>query len=106
MKKWIAVCFCLLSILLLAACGADRDESYPEKYPDYVEGELMGETLAKIVAKNLGVPESPGITWEIGQRYYWESGQVHFREVSFFENGEQVAGAFVDPRNGELLRNI
>ena len=72
MKKWIAVCFCLLSILLLAACGADRDESYPEKYPDYVEGELMGETLAEIVAKNLGVPESPGITWEIGQRYYWE----------------------------------
>ena len=107
MKKWIAVCLCLLFVLSLVACGAEqRDDSDPEKYPDYVEGELLGDDLAKIVAKNLGVPGSSDITWEIGRRYYWESGQVYFREVSFFENGEKVAGAFVDPRNGELLRNI
>ena len=97
---------CLVLAVSLTACGAGQDvDSYPEN-SDYVEGELTGESLAKIVAKNLGVPDKPGISWEIGSRYFWDSGQVYFREVSFFENGEEVAGAFVDPRNGELLRNI
>ena len=67
---------------------------------------LTDEALAKIVAGNLGVPESANVTYEVSETFYWEAAEREFKNVTFTENGEMVACADVDPCTGELLKGI
>lgn len=68
--------------------------------------ELSDTALARAAAAWLGVPDRKTITYEIGEKFYWDSAQRYCREIRFYENGQQVAGATVDPTTGEPLRNI
>ena len=68
--------------------------------------ELSEENFIKIVKKNLNVPDKEGITYSMGEIVYWDAGQCYYRDVEFYEEGENVAGAFVDPQTGELVRSI
>jgi len=68
--------------------------------------DLSDEELAKKVAEKLGVPDKDGITYEIGDKFLWTAAQRYVRNVTFYENGNIVAGASVDPSNGELLMGI
>lgn len=67
---------------------------------------LSDAKLAATAAKNLGVPNDPTITYEIGEMFYWEVGETYLKNIYFYKNDETVACAGVDPRNGELIRNI
>lgn len=82
----------------------------PTAKPKPVEPKLEDldtEALIKAAAKNLDVPEKEGITIKLGSNiYYWDAGERYMIEIDVIENGEEVAGAFVDPYTGELLRNI
>ena len=75
-------------------------------YTPLKQQELSDETLAKIVAKNLGVPDSANVEFEVSETFYWEAAERDFKNVTFTENGETVAFASVDPYTGELLRGI
>ncbi len=68
--------------------------------------ELSEKQLVKIAQKNLGVPDKNGITYELGEKFYNEVWDAHYRPISFYENGEFVAGANVDIETGGLLSNI
>lgn len=68
--------------------------------------ELSEAALIKIVKIRLNVPDKDGITYSIGEKKYWDVGQRYYMDVEFYEKGENVAGAFVDPQTGELIRNI
>lgn len=67
---------------------------------------LSDDELAKAAAKNLGVPDSDSITYEVSESFYWDVGQSYYKNVDFYENGEKVAGASVEIHTGELLKNI
>lgn len=74
---------------------------------EYVNSnDLSDKDLVEIVAKNLGVPENANVTYEISENFFWDAGDRYFKNVSFYENGELVATASVDPVNGELIKNI
>lgn len=68
--------------------------------------EMSEEQLAKVVAKSLNVPDKDTISYKVSEKFYWEAAQTYCRNVGFFENGELVAHACVDVRDGELMRNI
>lgn len=110
--KRIAVIFVIAFFALsLAACGNSQisNSSFNDSSIENItnsEDDLTEHELASIVADKLGVPEKVGITYVIGEKIYWDAGGVYFKQVEFYENSELVAGACVDPRNGELLRNI
>ena len=97
MKKLFAVSLLLGLIFFFCGCSL------------LYEGQnnaLDNETLAKIVAGNLGVPDSANVEYEVSETFYWEAGGRDFKTVTFIENGETVAYASVDPYTGELLKNI
>lgn len=68
--------------------------------------DLSDKKLAEIVAKELGVPENANITYEVSEKFFWEASGDYYKNVTFYENGEMVATASVNPQNGELLKNI
>ena len=67
---------------------------------------LSDEKLIAMAAKELGVPGKTGIEHSVSEMFYWDSAERYFKNVTFTENGEIVAGASIDPYTGELLRNI
>ena len=75
-------------------------------YTPLKQQELSDEALAKIVAENLGVPDSANVEFEVNETFYWEAAGRDFKNVTFTENGETVACADVDPCTGELLKGI
>ena len=58
------------------------------------------------IRQELNVPNDLDVTFEIGKRSYWDAAARWMVDVGIIHNGERVAGAFVDPSTGELLRNI
>lgn len=105
MKKFLAL-FCVLALILCLFSGCKGDNKQDNKPTETASKELSDEELAKIVAKNLGVPDNDDIDYSITEKYYWEAADRHFKNVSFSQNGRMVASASVDPIDGELLRNI
>lgn len=119
MKKYF--CFILAVILLLSLFGCtdkpvtptpsssgavsviDTSSATEILKPDIT---LSDAELAAAAAKNLGVPNDPAITYEIGEMFLWEVGETYLKNIYFYKNGKTVAGASVDPRDGELIRNI
>ena len=93
MKRIIAIAIIFALTFCIVGCGHQNKP-------------LTDEALAKIVAGNLGVPESANTTYEVIETFYWEAAEREFKNVTFTENGETVAFASVDPCTGELLRNI
>jgi len=93
MKRIISIVMVL--VLAFCATGCDHQNSL-----------LNDEKLAEIVAKNLGVPDSANVEFEVSETFYWEAGGRDFKNVTFTENGEEVAYAAVDPFTGELLKDI
>ena len=93
MKRIISIVVVL--VLAFCATGCEHQSSL-----------LNDEKLAKIVAENLGVPDSANVEFEVSETFYWEAADRYFKNVTFTENGETVAYASVDPFTGELLKNI
>lgn len=75
-------------------------------YKWLLDEELSKEKLSKIVAQNLGVPNDKHITCEVSEKYFWESADRYYKNVTFYQSGEIAAFAGVDPYTGELLKNI
>ncbi|MBR2860215.1 MAG: leucine-rich repeat protein [Clostridia bacterium] len=78
----------------------------PSPTPIKPKNDMANEELAQVVAKLLRVPDKEGITHDISDKFYWEAAESYYKYVAFYENDEVVASACVDPRDGELLRNI
>lgn len=107
------ICFLCILMIIVSLAGCNRNNSPDFQKPLQSETEqvsenkeLSNEKLAEIVAKNLSVPEKESIEYGVSEVFYWESAQRCFKNITFTENGEAVAGASVDPYTGELLRNI
>ena len=111
MKKFLAL-LCVLALILCLFSGCKGDNKQDNKPTETVSKELSDEELAKIVAKNLGVPDSENITYTVSEKYYWDAGDKYYKNVTFreklsFSNYERmVAFAAVDPTDGTLLRSI
>jgi hypothetical protein len=90
----------LLLLLSLTACGGNTDSS------DLPAEPLSEADLVAAVKANLGVPDVKGISYTISEKFYWEAGERHYRHMAFYEYGDLVATASVDPTSGELLRSI
>ena len=111
MKKFLAL-LCVLALILCLFSGCKGDNKQDNKPTETVSKELSDEELAKIVAKNLGVPDSENITYTVSEKYYWDAAGSYFKNVTFreklsFSNYERmVAFASVDPIDGALFRNI
>ena len=58
------------------------------------------------VKESLGVPDNANVTYTIGEEMYKEAWDAYYVPVSFYEDGNLVAGANVDPTTGELMSNI
>ncbi len=106
MKKILAI-VCVLSLFLGTFTGCkNRDNKSDVKQNQSKTEELSDRELAKIVAKNLEVPDKESITYTVSEKYYWEAGATYYKNVDFTENGSLVASASVDPYDGRLLKNI
>jgi len=112
-KKYLAL-LCVLALILglFSGCKSGEGNKQNNKPTETVSKELSVEELAKIVAENLGVPDSENITYSVSEKFYWDAGDKYYKNVTFrkklnFSNYERmVAFASVDPIDGTLLRNI
>ena len=102
MKKIISLVLVITMIFLFVGC---KDNNSTDTQISQ-NADLTDEKLAEIVAKELGVPENANITYEVSEKFFWEASGDYYKNVTFYENGEIVASACVNPQNGELLRNI
>lgn len=67
---------------------------------------LSDEQLA-YVKQALGVPENLDVQVSIGDRItYWDAAEMWLIDISFYYNGEMVAGALFNAYTLELGRNI
>lgn len=110
MKKIIALLvFAVMILLTFSSCADGNTSSTEVSSKESTSSEninLSDENLARIVAENLEIPEYMDLTYTIGEILFWEAGGTCYRDISFYECDEIVAGASVDPATGELLRNI
>ncbi|WP_281693033.1 S-layer homology domain-containing protein [Agathobaculum desmolans] len=68
--------------------------------------ELSNEQLAR-VKQALGVPENLDVQVSIGDRItYWDAAEMWLIDISFYHDGEMVAGALFNADTLELGRNI
>jgi len=110
MKKFAAF-FIILALFCTVGCSAKQNlsQSTPDNTVDKTITEiedLSDEELAKAVAQKLNVPQREGITYKISEKHFWEAADIYFKNITFYENGQMIAGADVNPKNGELLKNI
>lgn len=103
MKKLLSVLLAAVLLLGLTACAPF---GAPESSAPVPQADLAEPQLIAAVKTNLGVPDAAGITYTVSEKYYWDAAGRYYVDVDFYEYGSQVAGAFVDPTSGELLRNI
>ena len=100
MKKYF--CFFLAVILLLSLFGCtdkpvtptpsssgavsviDTSSATEILKPDIT---LSDAELAAAAAKNLGVPNDPAITNEIGEMFLWEAAGTYCKNIDFYKNG-------------------
>lgn len=83
-----------------------NDEEEPVATKPKPQIEMDQEELAKVVAKNLGVPDGLKFTYEIGDLFYWDAGEIWLRHVAIHAEDGGGATAAVDPTTGELIRSI
>ena len=107
MKKYLAL-LCVLALILglFSGCKSSEGNKQNKKPTETASKELSDEELAKIVAENLGVPDSENITYSVSEKFYWDAGDKYYKNVSFNQNERLVAFASVDPIDGTLVRNI
>ncbi len=111
MKKLLTL-FCVLALILGLFSGCKGNNKQDNKLTETASKELNDEELAKIVAENLGVPDSDNITYTVSEKNYWDAGDKYYKNVSFSERlsfsgyERMVAFASVDPIDGTLLRDI
>ena len=99
-KKILSILFVILLIFCVVGCGSDNEGDAMQDF------ELPEDELVVAVAKNLGVPNIDSVTYEISEKLYWEAAGVYYKDVAFYENGEVVASAGVNPANGAPLKNV
>lgn len=58
------------------------------------------------IRQQLNVPDDLDVTFEIGERSYWDAADRWMVQIGIIYHDEWIASAFVDPATGELLRNI
>ena len=109
--KRISLFFVILALLFTVGCATNNasHSSNGEKASDEAVTEVLNlsdEELAKAVAQKLNVPQREGITYKISEKHFWEAADIYFKNITFYENGQMLAGADVNPKNGELLKNI
>ena len=103
MKK--VLCVLLAALLLsLTGCAVGPAASLPES--SVPAADLSEAALVAAVKANLGVPDVKGISYTVSEKFYWEAGERYYRHMAFYEYGDLVATASVDPTSGELLRSI
>lgn len=56
--------------------------------------------------KDLGVPDSLEVTYTVSEPYYWAAGERNLIWVTFYHNGNTVAGAQIDETTHEAVRSI
>lgn len=126
MKKVVCLFMVLSVIILLTGCGRQSDPidttsltdgtsptdgTMPTLNIDFseifrpTETHLNDEELLRVVAPQLDIPENAAIRHEISD-YYWEQKRCYYKQIRFYENDSLVAGAIVDPANGDLARDI
>lgn len=114
MKKIIVSVVSLVLILLTFSSCAENNTSSADtssletssNNTSSVNEELSDDMLAKIVAPMLDIPEDKEVTYTVSEKFYWDAGGCYYKDISFYEKDFLVAGASVDPANGELIRNI
>lgn len=104
MRKWFCLVISALLLLTLSAC--DIPSGAPESSAPAPRTDLQEAALIAAVKANLGVPDTAGITYEIGEKFFWDAAQRHYKTVTFYEYGDKVATAAVDPTSGEPLKSI
>ena len=71
------------------------------------EGFGLSDEQLSHVKQALGVPESLDVQVSVGdRRTYWDAAGIWLIDISFYYNGEMVAGALFDADTLELGRNI
>lgn len=115
MKKIIALLvFAVMILLTFSSCTNGDISSTKTSSTEVSSNEstssesvnLSDEELVKIVAQRLNIPNDIDFTYKIDDTYIWEAADYNYKEVAFFVDGYVVAGACVDPVNGELLEDI
>lgn len=111
MKKSIFLLIVFVIVIMMVGCkenNLSRLQSSQDIITETNSGnrKLSDEELAKTVAEKLGVPDKDKITYTVGEETFWEAAEVYYKNVTFYENGDMVAWASVNPLDGELLRNI
>lgn len=91
MRRCIGILLAFVLICSFAGCG---------------NRELSNDRLQKTVAEKLGVPDETGVECGVSEMLYWDAAERYYKNITFSEDGETVAGASVDPYTGELLKNI
>lgn len=93
-----------ISTMLVLMTDINSDYNQNKKSQNNVE--LTQEELVGIAQKNLGVPEGDDITYIIGERHFWESGQCYNVRIDFYEKGNFVASTYIDTASGEFTHGI
>lgn len=57
------------------------------------EGSAREDPFVRNAREQLGVPDGPGITYEIGEPYFWEGAGITVTPITFYEGGSYVASA-------------
>lgn len=114
MKKVVCLFMVLSVIILLAGCQkpnnspdgtSPTEATKPTEATSPTRVVLSDEELVKIVAPLLGVSETADTRCDISD-YYWEQKRCYYKQIRFYENDSLVAGAIVDPANGDLAQDI
>lgn len=109
--KRISLFFVILALLFTVGCVTNNAshsgnaEKTSEEAVTKVQN-LSDEELAKAVAQKLNVPQREGITYKISEKHLWEAADIYFKNITFYENGQMLAGADVNILNGEPIKNI
>ncbi len=74
--------------------------------PENFEYHSIDDEFAQKVAASLNVPDKENLTYTVSESFYWTAAQRNCVQIDFFEDGNLVAGAIVDDKTGELMRNI
>lgn len=103
-KRILAVLLVILLMLCVVGCGASEVENDPQK--NWQVEDIPEDKLIEAVSASLNVPDDEDITYEIGEKQYWEDADVYYVNIAFYKDGKKVASADVNPINFAILKNM
>ncbi len=109
MKKLVVLLLVSLMCFCFAACGKKEEKAPKASHlsnNNYSVIELTEEEVVAVAAQRLGVPDSDKITYKLSEKYYWDAADLYYKNIVFYEDGEEVASASINYQNGELLKSI